>query len=580
MKLRTSFFNKTVLKKDITRFAPVWGLYTVFMLLYLFLLWSGEDNAARFANSASQIMPYMGVVNLIYGGIAAQMLFGDLFQSKMAGALHAMPLRREGWFLTHFTAGMLFSIVPNTLGAILACAILQEYCYLAFVWLLVMLLQYLFSFGVGVFSVQCAGNRLGALAIYGLFNFLAVLAAFLVDTFYAPVLYGIEPDVEKICRYAPAVGFSMSEYMDVDYDNMTRVAQVQMVGEDFRYLLLASLVGIVLLAAAVVLYRRRPIECAGDFVAVKPVAPAFLVIYTLCVGAVLYLFADLVAADGEYLFLLVGFAVGFFTGWMLLEKKVNVFQGKKWLGLGIFTAVFFLTVTILWLDPVGVTRYVPEASQVQSVDVSPYASRYYLDKKALNLTEQEDIEEILSIHSDLVQTRPQDGNELCVRLRYHLRGGGQVERQYFISAENENAKRLRIYFSDFRLVTQLENPEALMEKVYAVSFRSYTDNLPDMEICTPAEKEEWGNKERFESGDCIYVNSLDTAVFRDLVAAIQADCASGAMAQQWEFHGGKEAEGMLEIRYMYGPHVEYLDITVFDDCENTVNYLKTLAGKS
>ena len=33
MKLRTSFFNPAVLKKDITRFAPVWGLYSVFLLL-------------------------------------------------------------------------------------------------------------------------------------------------------------------------------------------------------------------------------------------------------------------------------------------------------------------------------------------------------------------------------------------------------------------------------------------------------------------------------------------------------------------------------------------------------------------
>ena len=29
MKLRTSFFNPTVFKKDLTRFAPTWALYTV-----------------------------------------------------------------------------------------------------------------------------------------------------------------------------------------------------------------------------------------------------------------------------------------------------------------------------------------------------------------------------------------------------------------------------------------------------------------------------------------------------------------------------------------------------------------------
>ena len=40
----------------------------------------------------------------------------------------------------------------------------------------------------------------------------------------------------------------------------------------------------------------------------------------------------------------IGFAIGIFTGSMLLEKKVAVFQLKKWLLLGGLTAVFFLTV--------------------------------------------------------------------------------------------------------------------------------------------------------------------------------------------------------------------------------------------
>ena len=37
MKSRTSFFNPTVLKKDLLRYAPVWGLYTVVnFIIFLF----------------------------------------------------------------------------------------------------------------------------------------------------------------------------------------------------------------------------------------------------------------------------------------------------------------------------------------------------------------------------------------------------------------------------------------------------------------------------------------------------------------------------------------------------------------
>ena len=42
MKSRTSFFNGTVLKKDITRFAPVWALHTVFLLLSIFSIFSAS----------------------------------------------------------------------------------------------------------------------------------------------------------------------------------------------------------------------------------------------------------------------------------------------------------------------------------------------------------------------------------------------------------------------------------------------------------------------------------------------------------------------------------------------------------
>ena len=143
MKLKTSFFNTSVLKKDITRFAPLWGLYTVFMLLFVFLIRSDYSESARFAANADEIMMTMGAVNFVYAGLAALCLYGDLFKQRLCNALHAMPMRREGWFLTHFTAGMLFCFVPNAVGAVLAAGMLGQYAYLAYLWLGLMLLQYL-----------------------------------------------------------------------------------------------------------------------------------------------------------------------------------------------------------------------------------------------------------------------------------------------------------------------------------------------------------------------------------------------------------------------------------------------------
>ena len=44
MKSRTSFFNITLFKKDITRFAPLWVLYTVAMSLMMLTTYTTLGN--------------------------------------------------------------------------------------------------------------------------------------------------------------------------------------------------------------------------------------------------------------------------------------------------------------------------------------------------------------------------------------------------------------------------------------------------------------------------------------------------------------------------------------------------------
>ena len=585
MKLKTSFFNPTALRKDVTRFAPLWGLYTAFMLLVVMLLWANENEPARFATDAPVIMMAMGVVNFFYAGISALMLFGDLFQSKMAGSLHAMPLRREGWFLVHTAAGFLFCLVPNSLGAVLASMILQEYCYLAFIWLGLMLLQYLFFFGTAAFCIQCAGNKLGAAAVYGLFNLLAVLAAFLVDTFYAPVLYGIETDWEAICSHSPVVGFTMTQYVEVVYDNMYGTARFEgFLPDAWSYLFVAAAVGALLLGASVLLYRKRQLESAGDFIAVKPAAPVFLVIYTLCVGAVLYFLADQMGTDLEYLFLLVGFAIGLFTGFMLLEKKVNVFQGKKWLYLGLITMGFFLTVTVVTLDPLGVTRYVPKATQVEQIRLSPYGSVYYLENEPLILDDVADIQEITDLHKDLVANRTYDDTNMCLRLRYYLKNGTTVERKYYVQSDSREGQILEKYFTRFSCVTGCDTVEEMLNQVVSMEFYSHVNDIPSISMyptyATQTEPLDTITEEimvKYEPEEGWAQIAMNTQLLRGLLEAMEKDCKAGNMAQNWDYHPDEETIGSLNFALAQDRYsTRYTDITVYSGCENTVNYLRSL----
>ena len=575
MKLKTSFFNPTVLRKDVTRFAPLWGLYTVFMLMVVFLLGLDENEPARFASIAPNITQAMGAVNCVYGGLCALLLFGDLFTSKMAGMLHAMPMRREGWFLTHFTAGMLFCIVPNTLGAVIACMILQQYCYLAFIWLAVMVLQFLFFFSVGAFAAQCAGNKLGAMGIYALINFLAVLVAFLVVTFYEPVLYGVVMDTEGMLRGSPAVNFCLSPYMNVVYDNMEGIARFEGFKDTgWTYLWVSVAVGLVFLGSAVVLYRRRQLESAGDLISFRPAAPVFLVIYTLCCGAAFYFLPKMVGIEAEYLFLVLGFGVGFFTGHMLLEKKVNVFQLKKWIGFGALTAAFFLTITIVTIDPFGVTRYVPEADQVRRVRLSPYAADYYIENEYVALTDSQDIMAVIDVHKTMVKDRPGTrGDTMTFWIRYELRDGRTVTRKYQVEIVSSEAQTLKTFYTDFSYVTGAENVDYIMKNAEYFEFFGHRSDLPNIIFGGDGVKEQYP----YEDFVVVEVDDMENSqVIRGLLEAIKADCEAGNMAQQWDFHRNEESYGNLQIMSMNYWRLESRSINIYESCVNTVEYLKNI----
>ena len=99
MKSKTSLINKTVLKKDITRFAPIWGSYTIFILLCLFLL--TDYTAPIIALNVEESLLPMAFLNMLYAGICGAFLFMDLFNGRLCNALHAFPIRRESWLVTH-----------------------------------------------------------------------------------------------------------------------------------------------------------------------------------------------------------------------------------------------------------------------------------------------------------------------------------------------------------------------------------------------------------------------------------------------------------------------------------------------
>lgn len=485
MKLRTSYFNPIAFRKDITRFAPSWALYTIFLLLTVAPLSSG----ARLADALAECVAPFAALNLLYAFLNAQLLFGDLFSSRMSNALHAMPLRREGWFLTHVASGMAFSLVPNLLVCCVVMPLMGKLFFVAPLIILAATLQYMFFFGLAAFSAMCVGKRFAMSLVYGILNFFSMLVCWFVNTLYLPLLTGVTSSYRVYQWLCPVVQACSQSYINIETEYVhtgeisTAVTTFNgLYGESWLYISVCALVGLALLGLALVLYRRRKLEMAGDFLAVKPAEPVFLVLFSLTAGVVLQLCYSMFASGRLSLFLPIGVVIGFFTGRMLLRRTVRVFQPKAFLGLAALAVALLASFFLTWLDPVGITRWLPEVDQVSTVLVNPSAyygfgivpedNIYFFNNSDLVLTNPEDIEAAIDLHRQILAGEGDTGNGRTTELtlRYILKNGSTRDRAYTIYVKSPPGQLLRNMLSSPEAVFGTGDQEAFLDSITGAEF--------------------------------------------------------------------------------------------------------------
>lgn len=430
MKLKTSFCNRTLLRKNITRFAPVWGIYQLCLLVGLGLMYMEADNRIVnfwFASNMAQCIQVMGLVNLFFAPLTAMLLFGDLFNARMCNALHAMPLRRETQFVTNVVSGLLFSLVPTAVMALLSIPLLMgtvvhNAWQIAILWFVGTNLEFVCYFGMAVFGIFCTGNKLGFAALYAVLNGGAYLAYAIVEMLYTPMLYGVVTPTRLLEMLTPIANMlddtfvEVANYQDmlIRFDGrMTEAVADFWVDENYYTLIVLALVGIVFMALGLVMYRRRNLECAGDAVAVRWLAPVFQVIAAVAgiAAAVICLemfFYSLMRNNGAILYGLAfcGMVVGWFAGKMLLERNTRVFRPKNWIGLGVLAAVFAVSLGMTHFDVFGIETWIPRADKVASVDIG-YGS--------MELTAEEDIAKIIRLQEMALEDRLEEYGRYPVR---------------------------------------------------------------------------------------------------------------------------------------------------------------------
>ena len=507
MKSRTSFFNLTVYKKDIVRFAPLWILYTVgtmlLMLSTLNLRYYFTDFVADYyrgyVNTINSMIGPLSVLNLLYGVMAAQLLFGELFNSRLCNALHAMPVTREARFGSHFLAGLSFSVVPNLLIAVLMMGKLNLYWYASLLWVGAMTLEYLCFFGIAVFAAQCTGNRFAAVLVYAIINFGAMAAMWFANVIFAPMMPGVILEWEPYALFSPVVKMcTLTEFFRVSIGGSTACFTF---GSQWLTIGIYAGVGLLMAVGALLLYRRRALECAGDFMAVRALKPIFLLLYTLCAGAFLAVFGSLFGDDTYIVFLIVGFAVGFFTGKLLLERTIKIFNLKSLLQLGALVLLMWLSLMAVGYDVFGVVSYVPNPDGVKEAQVVSY---HYGSNKA-TVSQTEGLELLQKAHQlALEEETCKHSDYQTYEITYYMKDGRTVRRQYRLCRQEAASKEFeKLFYS----------PEAIFG--YKGHWDDYTRSVTNIEVQGLARQE--------YLAPSAWINFLDHMYY---------DCTVGALAPQ------------------------------------------------
>lgn len=624
MKSKTSCFEKTIFKKNLTRFAPVMGLYTLCLVLGMVMLYQNNRNMGKsfwFASRMAGNIQIMGFVNLFFAPLVAMLLFGDLYNSRMCNALHAMPVRRETLFVTNVVSGLLFSLIPTAVMALLSLPLLNATVVtnawqIGLLWFLGANLQFIAFFGIAVFSVFCTGNRFAMAAVYAVLNFGAYILYFIISTIYTPMLFGVVTPSGWANLLTPVAGMTEEACVQVqDYNELCiqfmgrereMVASFSVDGGRLAVLAVWAAVGVVFAAVGLLLYRRRDLECAGDAIAFPVLRPVFQVVCAVAGGALAVLAAGIILSSGGspssnallYFLLFCGIFVGWFGAKMFLARSTRVFGLRSWAGLGILAAVAAVSLLATYFDVLGIENRIPDPEDVQSVTLSSN----YNYSHGVELTQETDINQMTTLHAMALQTHIEDGGSYplsyilsreereknvsmpeegfyygdggysedepalqtdYITLSYKLKNGHTMTRCYYIWANLEQGTIVNEYMSRW-------------EQVWQNARSGYQDTFVPSEVT-----------EIRADGKVLRDDQITPELTQSLLDAVRADCDERTMNQDGGYHCGyfreyddydqdyyKDRSVYVSLWAENGNYSTGASFSVFADSVHTVKWLQ------
>ena len=399
--------------------------------------------------------------------ILCAFLFGYLHQKRSVDLMHAMPVRRVPMLLGKYFAGLVILWLPvivcvllDFLTAMLMGAasvpnfpgFLTQTLLPFFAWDIVMIGVCLAFF---MFFAVCCGTLLDTM--------ISVVA---INVFY-PMLLGLlwSNAADQIPGFpvrSVGSGGVLDILMQIGSPLFAGAATPMIKGMS----LLMLAVGIVLVIASCLLYRRRKSECAESSFAFP--LPKYIICFVATAASALLAGQVFLSVNNTTANYFAGLIIGSVLAHIISEAIYSRgFKGlkKSFKAYGVFAVVFLIGYVSIVTGFYGYDTRIPQASEVESVDVyipTGYISQGYSDTFSFNIQEvemdsdgrgytsvrslrtmehtlrdPESIEKTIAFHQAVVDQyretlypylRPQSRYYKDITLTYHMKDGSEFRR--------------------------------------------------------------------------------------------------------------------------------------------------------
>ena len=443
MNLKTSLFNRTIIKSDIKRFWWVSVLNTLAILIFAvyttfnpYLIRDHSYNMPAtevdFLNSpVFNALIICIFIIIIFAVFTAVMLSLYLNSVNSVSFMHSLPLKRKTHFASHFLSGVILITVPAIINVFVMLVMsmspqISPYIAVNHIlkWLICYIIYAMVVYSGTTFVTLITGNAFAAIGVTGCIAVLPLIVTSFFTECFRSNIYGYYEN--EIYRWL--------EYIYIEPRKLLSPY-------GFIYVFVIA----ILIISAYFIYKKRNLENYGEVIAFSKLKPIFIYTVAVVIGFLGYLYCEAVSENSSILWVLVFGLLGVVIAFMLSKKAFTLKGLLK--PISIYAVFFALLFCAIQFDITGYEKRIPDIAKIESVSVAggfdwqdeenyhPEIGSYqYLETYHPVLTETEDIKNVVELHKYIIKNRIILSDEDCITLPicYRLTSGREIRRRYKI----------------------------------------------------------------------------------------------------------------------------------------------------